>query len=66
MSIRYSETLLPTAFGEFRCIVYRIDNIEHVAMVSVNMVSQADVICRVHSECITSEVFSSQKCDCKA
>jgi GTP cyclohydrolase II len=62
---RFSETQLPTEHGQFRCVVYREGGIEHVAMV-VGDVSGHDVLCRVHSECLTSEVLGSVKCDCKA
>jgi GTP cyclohydrolase II len=66
-TLRYSETLLPTVHGEFRCIVYRdaVLGTEHVAMVSGNP-SGEDVLVRVHSECLTSEVLGSLKCDCKS
>jgi 3,4-dihydroxy 2-butanone 4-phosphate synthase / GTP cyclohydrolase II len=64
---RYSETLLPTSHGTFRCIVYRDDKLgtEHVAMVSGIVDGETDVLVRAHSECLTSEVFGSLKCDCK-
>lgn len=66
---RYAETLLPTAHGELRCVVYRAaDGVEHVAMVAGEVggpMGGDDVLCRVHSECLTSEVFGSLKCDCK-
>jgi GTP cyclohydrolase II len=47
-------------------VVYRSDDgTEHVAMVAGNVDGARDVLCRVHSECLTSEVFGSLKCDCK-
>jgi GTP cyclohydrolase II len=61
---RFAETLLPTAHGALRCVVYRLHETEHVAMVAGDVAGD-DVLCRVHSECITSEVFGSTKCDCK-
>lgn len=62
---RYAETLLPTVHGALRCVVYREQSgTEHVAMVAGD-VDGDDVLCRVHSECLTSEVFGSVKCDCK-
>lgn len=62
---RYSETLLPTTHGTLRMVIYRqSDGVEHVAMVAGDP-RGADVLCRVHSECLTSEVFGSLKCDCK-
>lgn len=63
--VRYAETNLPTVHGLFRCVVYRApDGKEHVAMV-VGDVEGEDVLCRMHSECLTSEVLGSVKCDCK-
>lgn len=63
--VRYSETLLPTGHGPLRCVVFRnTDGVEHVAMVAGDVAGE-DVICRVHSECLTSEVLGSLKCDCK-
>jgi GTP cyclohydrolase II len=66
---RYSETLLPTAHGKLRMIVFRAPSgLEHVAMVAGNPADAGwgdNVLCRVHSECLTSEVFGSLKCDCK-
>ena len=65
---RYSETTLPTTHGVLRMVVFRdgegAQAVEHVAMVAGDVVG-ADVLCRVHSECLTSEVFGSIKCDCK-
>lgn len=65
---RYSETLLPTVHGVLQMIVYRdgagLQMQEHIAMVAGD-VRGADVLCRVHSECLTSEVFGSIKCECK-
>ena len=62
---RFAETVLPTVHGALRCVVYRgPDGAEHVAMVAGD-VRGADVLCRVHSECMTSEVLGSLKCECK-
>jgi len=64
---QYSETLLPTDHGLFRCIIYRdAENLEHIAMVRGEISGQDRVLCRLHSECLTSEVLGSLKCDCKA
>ena len=66
MTQRYSETTLPTTHGTLRMVIYRDDiGIEHVAMVAGNVDGASEVMCRVHSECLTSEVFGSLKCDCK-
>jgi 3,4-dihydroxy 2-butanone 4-phosphate synthase/GTP cyclohydrolase II len=63
--IRYAETNLPTRFGLFRCIVYRFDGLEHVALVKGDVANRSAVLCRIHSECLTGEVFQSLRCDCK-
>ena len=63
---RFAETTLPTAHGAFRTVVFRDgDGEEHVALVVGDIEGQSDVLCRVHSECMTSEVFGSLRCDCK-
>lgn len=62
---RYAETLLPTQHGVLRCVVFRaVDGVEHIAVIAGDIVGE-EVLCRVHSECLTSEVFGSLKCDCK-
>jgi 3,4-dihydroxy 2-butanone 4-phosphate synthase/GTP cyclohydrolase II len=61
---------MPTEFGEFRAVAYRstVDGIEHLALVMGDVAeggrSQAGVLVRVHSECLTGDTFSSQRCDC--
>ena len=65
---RNVETRLPTDWGEFRAVGYTslVDGIEHVALV-VGDISEnggEDVLVRVHSECLTGDVFSSRRCDC--
>ena len=63
--IRYSQTTLPTTHGTLKMAVFReTSGLEHVAMVAGD-IRGADVLCRVHSECLTSEVFGSLKCECK-
>ena len=64
---RFSEAPLPTERGPFQVVVFRESGsgAEHVAMVHGD-VSGAAVPTRVHSECLTSEVLGSQKCDCRA
>ncbi len=61
-----AETLLPTEYGDFRFIVYhtKIDQKEHVALVKGDITGKKPVLVRVHSECLTGEVFHSKKCDC--
>jgi 3,4-dihydroxy 2-butanone 4-phosphate synthase/GTP cyclohydrolase II len=63
---RVVATKLPTAFGEFTAVGYRslLDEKHHVAMVKGNVSGQEDVLVRVHSECLTGDVFHSLRCDC--
>jgi GTP cyclohydrolase II len=62
---RFSEAPLPTDRGPFRAIVFRdASGAEHVALVHGDAAGD-DVPVRVHSECMTSEVFGSLKCDCR-
>ncbi|RYE78344.1 MAG: GTP cyclohydrolase II, partial [Myxococcales bacterium] len=66
---RLAETRLPTKAGEFTAFGYRItvDDSEHVALVAGDPESLRDgepVLTRVHSECLTGDVFGSQRCDC--
>ena len=61
-----AEARLPTPYGVFSARVYRDnDGTEHVAVV-MGEVDQPDVLVRVHSECLTGEVFGSLRCDCGA
>jgi GTP cyclohydrolase II/3,4-dihydroxy 2-butanone 4-phosphate synthase/GTP cyclohydrolase II len=64
---RYSEAQIPTARGPFRVVVFREkkNGREHVAMVRGDVDGAEGVPVRVHSECLTSEVFGSLKCDCR-
>jgi 3,4-dihydroxy 2-butanone 4-phosphate synthase/GTP cyclohydrolase II len=57
---------LPTALGEFDAVGYRStsDNKHHIALVKGDVDGQADVLVRVHSECLTGDVFHSLRCDC--
>jgi 3,4-dihydroxy 2-butanone 4-phosphate synthase/GTP cyclohydrolase II len=63
---RVVATTLPTAFGEFVAVGYRslIDNKHHVALVKGEVSGKEDVLVRVHSECLTGDVFHSLRCDC--
>jgi 3,4-dihydroxy 2-butanone 4-phosphate synthase / GTP cyclohydrolase II len=63
---RVVTTRLPTAFGEFQAHGYRsfVDDKHHVAMVKGDIDGQPDVLVRVHSECLTGDVFHSLRCDC--
>lgn len=55
---------LPTSFGGAKIYGFRENDKEHCAIVFWDIVWKKDVICRVHSSCITGDVFHSQKCDC--
>jgi 3,4-dihydroxy 2-butanone 4-phosphate synthase/GTP cyclohydrolase II len=63
---RVVATRLPTAFGEFTAVGYRslVDDKHHVAMVKGEVEGAEDVLVRVHSECLTGDVFHSMRCDC--
>lgn len=63
---RMAETTLPLPMGEFRVIAYRsvIDPDEHVALVMGDISTPEPVLVRVHSQCVTGDVFGSQRCDC--
>jgi len=63
---RVAEAKLPTSYGEFSVIAYKsdIDPDEHVALVMGDISSEEPVLVRVHSECLTSDVFGSLRCDC--
>jgi 3,4-dihydroxy 2-butanone 4-phosphate synthase/GTP cyclohydrolase II len=63
---RVVTTRLPTGFGEFDVVGYRslVDDKHHVAMVKGEVDGQPDVLVRVHSECLTGDVFHSLRCDC--
>src|SRR5947209_4816082 len=63
---RVVATRLPTALGEFIAIGYRslVDNKHHVALVKGDVEGAQDVLVRVHSECLTGDVFHSLRCDC--
>ncbi len=62
----YAEAKLPTGFGEFDVRVYREGEVEHLAISCGELFGAKDVAVRIHSECLTSEVLGSLKCDCKA
>jgi 3,4-dihydroxy 2-butanone 4-phosphate synthase/GTP cyclohydrolase II len=63
---RVVDTALPTAFGDFVAVGYRslVDNKHHVALVKGDVAGKQDVLVRVHSECLTGDVFHSLRCDC--
>ncbi|RMF77951.1 MAG: bifunctional 3,4-dihydroxy-2-butanone-4-phosphate synthase/GTP cyclohydrolase II [Nitrospirae bacterium] len=63
---RLAEAPIPTDYGTFRAIVYgnEVDAKEHVAMVMGEVDDGEPVLVRVHSECLTGDVFHSKRCDC--
>ncbi len=63
---RIAEAILPTPFGNFEIIGYEsyIDKTEHVALVKGELSGKSDVLVRMHSECLTGDVFGSLRCDC--
>ncbi|MFE3519301.1 bifunctional 3,4-dihydroxy-2-butanone-4-phosphate synthase/GTP cyclohydrolase II [Streptomyces sp. NPDC059166] len=63
---REAEVRLPTTFGPFTAYGYRstVDGVEHVALVHGDLGDGQDVLVRVHSECLTGDIFQSQRCDC--
>ncbi|MFO0665455.1 MAG: GTP cyclohydrolase II [Polyangiaceae bacterium] len=63
-----SEALLPSEFGHFRIVIFsnNRDGKEHLAMVHGDVREAADVVTRVHSECLTGDVMASLRCDCRS
>ena len=63
---REVEANLPTKYGDFKIIAYRdlISDIVHIALVKGKVNGQKNVLVRVHSECLTGDVFGSKRCDC--
>ena len=57
---------LPTMFGDFNIVAYksRVDKLEHIALVYGDVKDKENVLVRVHSECLTGDVFGSMRCDC--
>lgn len=63
---RVTETVIPTEYGEWRVVAFRssIDADEHIALVMGDISTPEPVLVRMHSQCLTSDVFGSQRCDC--
>lgn len=59
---------LPSEFGSFKIVLFRsrVDNKEHIALIKGSIDSTKPVLVRVHSECLTGDVFGSLRCDCRA
>jgi len=64
--MRSAEANLPTEFGDFKIIIYKnkIDNKEHIALVKGEIFQNKPILVRVHSECLTGDIFFSKRCDC--
>ena len=63
---REAQTILPTDFGDFTAIAYRsiIDNHTHIALIKGKIDDGSEILVRVHSMCLTGDVFGSRRCDC--
>jgi 3,4-dihydroxy 2-butanone 4-phosphate synthase/GTP cyclohydrolase II len=63
---RTGDARVPTPWGEFRCVSYRsvLDGSEHVAFTLGDVASGDELLVRVHSECLTGDIFRSLRCDC--
>jgi 3,4-dihydroxy 2-butanone 4-phosphate synthase/GTP cyclohydrolase II len=63
---RIAEARIPTEWGDFTCYAYEslLDGEQHLAMVRGAVQGADDVLVRVHSECLTGDVFGSLRCDC--
>jgi 3,4-dihydroxy 2-butanone 4-phosphate synthase/GTP cyclohydrolase II len=63
---RMAEAALPTRFGDFRVVAYEsiLDKREHLALVKGDIQGKGNVLVRMHSECMTGDVFGSARCDC--
>jgi len=61
-----AETILPTPYGEFKAVAFinELDNSEHLALIKGEIEPNKDILVRVHSECLTGDVFGSYRCDC--
>ncbi len=62
------EGIVESEYGEFRCVVFKslIDDVEHLAFVAGDVTDGEPVLVRVHSECLTGDIFGSRRCDCGA
>jgi len=63
---RVAETILPTRFGDFRMIAYSsdVDHDQHIALIRGELIGSTPPLVRVHSHCLTGDVFGSLACDC--
>jgi 3,4-dihydroxy 2-butanone 4-phosphate synthase/GTP cyclohydrolase II len=63
---RVGDARLPTHHGEFRCLAFECGGLDHLALVAGDVVWGEGVLVRVHSECLTGDLFGSRRCDCGA
>lgn len=63
---RVAESSLPTAYGNFKIIVFRqkSNGLEHIALTKGNIDGNEPILVRVHSSCVTGDIFASNRCDC--
>ncbi|MGI9594756.1 MAG: bifunctional 3,4-dihydroxy-2-butanone-4-phosphate synthase/GTP cyclohydrolase II [Acidimicrobiales bacterium] len=63
---RVAQATIPTIHGDFQAVVYEslLDDVQHVAFVRGKPAGSSDVLVRVHSECLTGDIFGSLRCDC--
>lgn len=63
---REVETVLPTKYGRFNVVGYsnQLDDKEHIALIKGRLTKESPVLVRIHSECLTGDVFGSYRCDC--
>lgn len=63
---KIASSVLPTAYGNFKIIIYKEvkDKLEHVVLLKES-IQKDEVLVRIHSKCLTGDVFSSLKCDCR-
>jgi len=64
---RAAQTVIPTKAGEFKIIAYEndMDNLTHMALVKGDIDPEQAILVRVHSECMTGDIFGSLRCDCQ-
>jgi 3,4-dihydroxy 2-butanone 4-phosphate synthase/GTP cyclohydrolase II len=64
--VRVDDAKLPTMYGDFKVVAYNslLDNKEHIALVKGEWAEDEPLLVRVHSECLTGDVFGSKRCDC--
>jgi len=64
--MRSAETTMPTKYGNFKLIAYesKLDSLCHIALIKGDVAGKENVLVRIHSECLTGDVFGSLRCDC--